>query len=94
MGKGDKKTRKGKIFMGSYGVKRKRANSNGSYKPSLAKNNVQSVNNDEAETKKVSEKKEVAAPKTKVKNASVSEKIKSEKKSAPAKKPVTKKVKE
>ena len=56
MGKGDKKTKKGKIFQGSYGVTRKR-------KPSVSKS---------ASLKKAAEKKEAvktAAPKKAAKKA-------------------------
>ena len=64
MGKGDKKTRKGKIFMGSYGVKRKREKSNGFYVSSATKKIVEPVAIEESLPKKTSEKKEAIPKKT------------------------------
>jgi len=37
MGKGDRKTRRGKLFKGSYGVRRRKKSSQKSYKPAVAK---------------------------------------------------------
>ena len=37
MGKGDKKTRRGKLFKGSYGVRRRKKSSQKIYKPAKTK---------------------------------------------------------
>ena len=58
MGKGDKKSKKGKIFMGSYGVTRKR-------KPSVSK----SASLKKASEKKAEGVKTAAAPKKAAKRA-------------------------
>jgi len=96
MGKGDKKSRKGKIAMGSYGVSRPRkASSGNAFVPKSSKNKKATPM---VETVEIAEAPKKVAKKTTAKKAPVAKKVVAEKteakvaKKAPAKK-VAKKAK-
>ncbi len=93
MGKGDKKTKKGKRFMGSYGVLRRRKSAKAVYKPKRKPSTKKKEADEElaaeevtGSVKKETAKKAKAKPKTKAKA-----KAKAKTKKAPAKKAATKK---
>jgi ribosomal small subunit protein bTHX len=77
MGKGDKKTAKGKRTMGSYGNSRKRKSSSTSIKPSLKKTESVTAEKKPSAAKKT---KAPAAKKTAVKKAATTEKKTTKKK--------------
>ena len=88
MGKGDKKTRKGKITMGSYGVKRPRKKSH----PIHTASKKITVSKEVPVIAKAVEKKEAAPKKAVAKKETVAKKT-TEKKSVTAKKTAPKKAK-
>ena len=68
MGKGDKRSRKGKIWRGSYGKTRKRKPSEGAFVPKVKKTATKKVaeeTTEEAKPKKAAVAKKAAAPKKK-----------------------------
>ncbi|WP_410495172.1 30S ribosomal protein THX [Chryseobacterium sp. SNU WT5] len=81
MGKGDKKSKKGKIIAGSYGIKRPRKASSANHIP------VKVLDEDDKKASKEKVRKEVGQPTGKSENAEVERKPKAEAKPKAAAKP-------
>lgn len=83
MGKGDQKSRRGKVTAGSYGKKRPRKSKSVKNIP------VKVLNEDEKKDSKVKVRKEVGYPTEKSENADVTKKPKTQKADSPEEKPKT-----